>query len=261
MSPPAVEYKLAKDALVASLFELSKAANEVSKNAIDFFNISQLDPSELEQDSVGMADPSHAIAAIAAEQAAAAEHAATAVAATTGGDDKGKKKKDPNAPKKPLTTYILYSNDIRAQIQSEHKEWPQTDIAREISKLWSDLDQGKKDEYKEIYEKDKARYLAEMVKYQDAKKVGVEYIPPSVLEHQEATKLKKEAAKVKAATAASEKRTRDEAGAEEEQVILVVDEPSSKKSKKKSSSSQEDGEKKKKKKSKKSSSSQTINID
>lgn len=258
MSPASTEYKLAKDALVASLFELSKAANEVSKNAIDFFNVSQLDANDgLELDHDGD-DSTNAIAAIAEADAAAA-----AVAA-----DKKKKFKDPNAPKKPLTTYILYSNDVRAQIQSEHKDWPQTDIARVISKLWTDLDQQKKDEYKEIYEKDKARYLAEMVKYQEAKESGSGYIPPSVLEHQEAAKQKKEnAAKVKAA--AAEKRGREEAEAaavdeeedeEEEPALLVVDEPAPKKSKKKSSSSQDDDEKKKKKKKSKKS-SQTISID
>lgn len=243
------EYKLAKDALVSSLFELSKAANEVSKNAIDFFNVSQLDAEDaLEVEDEDDDESTHAIAALA--------EVAT---------EKKRKTKDPNLPKKPLTTYILYSNDIRARIQEEHKDWAQPEIAREISKLWSQLDSDKKDEYKEIYEKDKLRYLDEMAKYNEAKAAGEEYIAPSVVDHNEAVKLKKEALAKGRAAAAVQKRAREieaaaDAAAEavDDDLEAIEPEIADPTPKKKKRSEDGDKEKKKKKKSKKS---QTINIE
>lgn len=44
------------------------------------------------------------------------------------GGKKKRKKKDPNAPKRPMTAYLLYSNDIRKQVKEENPDFSFGDI-------------------------------------------------------------------------------------------------------------------------------------
>jgi len=78
---------------------------------------------------------------------------------------KAKKDKDPNAPKRPMNSYMLYSNSVRSQIREENPEMPTQNIMKEISnrfKLLNEEDQkkwkDKADKVKEVYKKDVEAY-------------------------------------------------------------------------------------------------------
>jgi hypothetical protein len=80
-------------------------------------------------------------------------------------------KKDPNAPKKPLTAYILYSNANRERIKQENPDIKFTDVAKALAAEWNDLSEAAKKKYTDLNAQDKIRYENEMKVY-DPKKGG-----------------------------------------------------------------------------------------
>jgi hypothetical protein len=62
-------------------------------------------------------------------------------------DSKKRKRKprDPNAPKRPASSYILFQNDIRKELKEKHPNVSNNELLAMISKLWNDMpDQEKK---------------------------------------------------------------------------------------------------------------------
>lgn len=149
-TPSASELKAAKDNLVASLFELSKAAQGVSKSAVTFFNLLEGEP----LDSNPFVKKELA-------------NAAAAVNPTKAG--KPKPIKDPNAPKKPLTSYILFFNHLRSTVAQANPELTQTDIAKEVSRQWKEISEEDKNYWKGLYEKEREKYDIAIKSYNQSK--------------------------------------------------------------------------------------------
>jgi len=84
-----------------------------------------------------------------------------------------KKIKDPNAPKRSLSGFFFYSNDLRPKIKEENPAFGITDIAKEMGKRWADIDPNLKAKYEKMAEDDKIRYAKEKAAYDDKKKNGV----------------------------------------------------------------------------------------
>ncbi|CCE82960.1 Piso0_002730 [Millerozyma farinosa CBS 7064] len=155
------EIKTAKDALVASLFELSRAAQDAAAATLTFYKINNIDGSSSEAQALvsatldringGQADTSDEVngtgqgdAGKGAKQLKSGPTAAKTEAGQTiingevpgasqdGEAGKGKaaapeKKKrkvvkDPNAPKKPLTIFFAYSFHMRDKIRKEREK-------------------------------------------------------------------------------------------------------------------------------------------
>jgi hypothetical protein len=53
-------------------------------------------------------------------------------------------KKDPNAPKRAMSAYILFSNDHRAQVKEEKQGLKFGEIARELADRWKSCTQQEK---------------------------------------------------------------------------------------------------------------------
>lgn len=84
------------------------------------------------------------------------------------GDDgggKAKPKKDPNAPKKPMSSYFQYSVSNRARIKEENPDAAFGDIAKLVSTQFKALTDNEKKKYEDMAVKDKARYQEEMKDY------------------------------------------------------------------------------------------------
>jgi len=78
---------------------------------------------------------------------------------------KRKPMKDPNAPKRPLSGFFLFSHDERGRVKAEHNEYSVGEIAKELGKRWGELDPAMKLKYEQMFEKDKLRYEREMSAY------------------------------------------------------------------------------------------------
>lgn len=73
--------------------------------------------------------------------------------------------KDPNAPKRPMSAFLMYSNGRRAAVKKEHPEFSNGEISRLLSEMWraaSDEDRQKyiKEEFelRQKYKKDIAQW-------------------------------------------------------------------------------------------------------
>jgi hypothetical protein len=77
----------------------------------------------------------------------------------------GKKEKDVNAPKRPLSAFFSFSQTKRQRIQQDHPEWKVGDVAKELGRLWKDMDANDKKQYEDMSTRDKARYETEMRDY------------------------------------------------------------------------------------------------
>jgi len=73
--------------------------------------------------------------------------------------------KDPNAPKRPNTAYILFSNEIRADTKAANPHANQKEIVTLIGQKWKALSREEKKVYEDRYFADKERYDEELRAY------------------------------------------------------------------------------------------------
>lgn len=84
------------------------------------------------------------------------------------GEKKGKKaKKDPNAPKRNMSAYFLYSIDARPTVKEENPDASFGDIARLISTKFKELSEKERKIWDDRAAADKERYNAEMAEYKE----------------------------------------------------------------------------------------------
>lgn len=48
-----------------------------------------------------------------------------------------RKPKDPNAPKRPPSNYLLFQNEVRAELKSKFPQLPNSELLQMISKRWA----------------------------------------------------------------------------------------------------------------------------
>ena len=82
---------------------------------------------------------------------------------------KFKKRKDPKAPKKPLSGYIHFCNEIRSEITSKYPELKMTQMSHKLGQLWKELPESRRNSYNAMYAADKDRYETEMEEYNASK--------------------------------------------------------------------------------------------
>ncbi|CAJ0880362.1 2382_t:CDS:10, partial [Entrophospora sp. SA101] len=73
--------------------------------------------------------------------------------------------KDPNAPKRPNTAYILFSNEIRPETKDANPKANQKEIVTMIGQKWKALSSEQKKVYEDRYSADKERYDEELRAY------------------------------------------------------------------------------------------------
>jgi hypothetical protein len=66
-------------------------------------------------------------------------------------DDEGPKKrkrntkpKDPNAPKRPASSYILFQNEIRKELKEKHPNLTNPELLNMISEMWKKMSEEEK---------------------------------------------------------------------------------------------------------------------
>lgn len=161
------EVKSAKDALVASLFELSRAAQDAAAATATLYKVSQND------------------ATAPVDTLSSLSKAITTLVSNVDGPaiaDKKKTKqkaeeKDPNAPKKPITIYFAYSFHIRDQIREERKAQglpPLSAIEMNdyVKDRWSKLTDADKAPWKNKYQEELKEYNKQKELYTKAKAAG-----------------------------------------------------------------------------------------
>lgn len=85
------------------------------------------------------------------------------------GDKKKKRKKDPNEPKRPLSAFLIYSNEVRAEVKKEHPNDKIGDIAKKIGLKWGALSDEEKKPYQVKQAGFKATYDVAKAEFQETK--------------------------------------------------------------------------------------------
>ena len=88
----------------------------------------------------------------------------------TGGKPSGKPMKDPNAPKKPLSAYFLFSQDERLKVKAEYPDYSITEVAKELGRRWAVIDPAVKSSYEQRYQESRRQYEQAMQAYKPQKK-------------------------------------------------------------------------------------------
>lgn len=261
---PKMSLQQAKNALVSSLFELSNAANDAAAATVNFYKIAGVEG--VEASAVSFANlgetMSNAVKAVtdAIPDAAKANGKNKSADTIAEEDDeksiKPKKKrapKDPNAPKKPLTSYLRFNLSVREEMKKERFEngqpcHPAIELNQIIADRWAKLKDSEKEKLQKAWEADYVDYKKAMEKYNAAKPEAAddEVAEEPKIEKKAAPKKKK--AK-KAATDPVPDYFSEPAEAEEEDTESKPEEPvqAPKKSKKRKDKDSEDKKLKKKK--------------
>ena len=67
-----------------------------------------------------------------------------------GDDAEGKKRsnrkpKDPNAPKRPASSYLLFQNDVRQELKAKNPNMRNNELLSAIAKMWAEMPPEQKD--------------------------------------------------------------------------------------------------------------------
>jgi hypothetical protein len=80
-----------------------------------------------------------------------------------------KAKKDPDAPKRPRSAYLLFTKDHREKVVKKYPTEKVTQIIQRLAKMWKEADDEEKKKYLSKAKKDQARYKTEMEAYEKKK--------------------------------------------------------------------------------------------
>ena len=78
--------------------------------------------------------------------------------------------KDPNAPKKPLSAYFLFSQEERLKVKAEFPDYSITEVAKELGRRWATIDPALKQSYEQRYQDSRRQYEQAMAAYKPQKK-------------------------------------------------------------------------------------------
>ena len=76
-----------------------------------------------------------------------------------------KKIKGPNAPKKPLSAYFLFSQEERLKVKAKHPYYSICEIAKELGRRWANMNPEVKQHYQRKAEEGQLKYDQEMAVY------------------------------------------------------------------------------------------------
>lgn len=85
-----------------------------------------------------------------------------------------RKKKDPNAPKRALSAYFFFCNDIRQEVRDENPNKKITEIATLLAERWRALPDKKRAKYQKMHEEAKVKYQQQMDAYNAQGSAAVE---------------------------------------------------------------------------------------
>ena len=79
---------------------------------------------------------------------------------------KDKKMKDPKAPKRSLSAWIIYTTEQRPKFKAENPEKSNIELTTLMSQEWRNMTDGDKKKYTDLAEVDKQRYMKEKEEYE-----------------------------------------------------------------------------------------------
>ncbi|KAJ7667502.1 HMG-box, partial [Mycena polygramma] len=75
------------------------------------------------------------------------------------------KKKDPNAPKRPASSYLIFQNEVRKQVKEKFPNMSNNEVLNFVKNQWNDMTEAEKQVYTDKNNKEKERYTAAKKEY------------------------------------------------------------------------------------------------
>ncbi|XP_055709653.1 transcription factor A, mitochondrial [Phlebotomus papatasi] len=101
----------------------------------------------------------------------------------------------PPKPKKPLTPYFRYMQEVRPKMAAENSQLTMGELIRNIAKQWKTVDDSKKRKYEEEFRKDQAVYLQKRAQYEskltDEQKENIQLMKETIAEAKEKKAFRK----------------------------------------------------------------------
>lgn len=144
---------------------LTSFGAQLSQIGARYSSISRVSPQSSAAAASG-ASPPRTVTLTASPALSALGEAAATPSKKTAGDTKEKRakrqKRDTNAPKRPLTGYLLFCMDNRPAIQASNPALAAVDVVRRLGEMWEKADEKEKESYLEkakelVKEAEKAR--------------------------------------------------------------------------------------------------------
>lgn len=82
---------------------------------------------------------------------------------------KRRAKKDPRAPKRPMSAFLKYSQQMRPVVKEENPYMSNTDVSRLLGEMWRNASPKDKAPYREQEEQERALYKEQIKKFKDDK--------------------------------------------------------------------------------------------
>uniref|UniRef100_A0A1L8DHZ4 Putative transcription factor a mitochondrial isoform x2 n=1 Tax=Nyssomyia neivai TaxID=330878 RepID=A0A1L8DHZ4_9DIPT len=101
----------------------------------------------------------------------------------------------PPKPKRPLTPYFRYMQEVRPKVEAENSQLPMVDLIKKIGKQWGAMDDVRKKKYQEEYKKEQVVYHQKMAQYEgkltDEQKENIQMMKESIAEGKEKRAFRK----------------------------------------------------------------------
>eukprot|EP01006_Ploeotia_vitrea_P044245 TRINITY_DN66820_c6_g2_i1.p1 TRINITY_DN66820_c6_g2~~TRINITY_DN66820_c6_g2_i1.p1 ORF type:complete len:157 (+),score=109.53 TRINITY_DN66820_c6_g2_i1:385-855(+) len=79
---------------------------------------------------------------------------------------RGKRKRDPNAPKRAMSAYLFFGQEMRQKIKDEFPDAKSPEIMTKIGARWREMNDEDKQPYVKMADKDKQRYALQKAAYE-----------------------------------------------------------------------------------------------
>ena len=76
-----------------------------------------------------------------------------------------KKRKDPNLPKRPMSSFLFFCNEYRGKVLAENPDLKMGGVMKELGKIWKELDDNKKEKFIKLAETAKGQYEERLEQY------------------------------------------------------------------------------------------------
>jgi upstream-binding transcription factor len=83
---------------------------------------------------------------------------------------KKKKTRDPNTPRRPWSAFMIFANEKREEVRALNPDLKKNDVGKELGRIWKELPENHKQNFRNRAAEDKKRYLEEKKKDPNAPK-------------------------------------------------------------------------------------------
>ena len=82
-----------------------------------------------------------------------------------GPQTKFKKHKDPNAPKRPKTGFLIFCDEFRGKVKENQPDLQMCDVMKELGKIWGSYTEDHKETYNQRYRDSRNDYEEQLEEY------------------------------------------------------------------------------------------------